>query len=60
MEPKIHEIRYYQQPPNEKTLEACYCHGADHIAYHWSQQIDPRWSEEQVAAYKRGYAGENF
>ena len=52
----LHEVRYYAVPPHEKTLETCRTHGKDHKAYHWRQQIDPRWTAEQIAAYREGYA----
>ena len=50
-------IRYYNTPPNQKTPEQCRSHGADHKAYQWSPQIDPRWSEDQKMAYAGGYNG---
>jgi hypothetical protein len=50
------ETRYYQTPPEEKTVQQCASHGDDHAAYGWSKQLDPRWSEEQVAAYREAYA----
>ena len=53
----LHEVRYYAVPPHEKTLETCRTHGKDHKAYHWRQQIDPRWSAEQIEAYRAGYSG---
>ena len=53
----LHEVRYYAVPPHEKTLETCRTHGKDHKAYHWRQQIDPRWTAEQIAAYREGYPG---
>ena len=37
-------------------LKTCRTHGKDHKAYHWRQQIDPRWTAEQIAAYREGYA----
>jgi hypothetical protein len=50
-----HWHRYYHVPPQEKTLEACRSHGADHRAYGWCPQYDPRWSPEQQEAYWDGY-----
>lgn len=52
------EDRYYQQKPEDKTLEACEKHGRDHKAYRWGPQLDPRWTDEQKAAYQRGYAAD--
>jgi hypothetical protein len=50
------EVRYYHTPPEWKTLEDVASHGADHAAYKWTPQIDPRWSAEQVEAYRRAYS----
>lgn len=47
--------RYYTVPPEQKTIAQCASHGGDHKAYGWSPQIDPRWSEEQKAAYVEAY-----
>ncbi len=49
--------RYYEVPPDQKTAPECESHGADHAAYKWIRQVDPRWSQEQVDAYLRGYEG---
>jgi hypothetical protein len=51
-----HQTRYYHVPPERKTLEDVAGHGADHAAYRWAPQIDPRWSAEQVEAYRRAYS----
>ena len=50
--------RHYNVPPEGKTIEACRSHGADHRAYGWGPQVDPRWSDEQKAAYWKGFKGE--
>lgn len=50
--------KYYQVPPDKKTTEDCRSHGNDHAAYGWIPQIDPRWSDEQKAAYVEGYEKE--
>ena len=50
--------RYYQETPETKSIEQCRSHGADHKAYGWNPQIDPRWSDEQKNAYVQGYEGE--
>jgi hypothetical protein len=47
--------RIYNTPPREKSLEMCRSHGADHRAYGWYPQYDPRWSPEQQEAYWAGY-----
>ena len=47
--------RYYTVRPEQKSIEQCASHGSDHKAYGWSPQIDPRWSEEQKAAYIEAY-----
>jgi len=52
--------RYYHVPPEDKTVEDCGTHGADHVAYRWSPQIDPRWSAEQKAAYIQAYERGKF
>lgn len=52
-----HQIRYYNEPPQNKTVAQCKSHGDDHRAYGWTKQIDPRWSAEQIAAYNKGYEG---
>ena len=52
---KYHERRFYQEPPEKKTPHQCESHGADHAAYGWLPQLDPRWSDEQIVAYRRGY-----
>jgi hypothetical protein len=52
--PFLH-TRYYQVPPENKSIEQCASHGRDHAGYGWCAQIDPRWSYEQVAAYQKGY-----
>lgn len=49
--------RYYNTLPEDMTLDQCRNHGADHKAYKWSPKIDPRWSNEQKAAYVAGYEG---
>lgn len=49
------EFRHYEQPPEQKTTHACYSHGRDHGGYGWGRQADPRWSDDQRAAYLRGY-----
>ena len=49
------EIRYYQVPPHEKSIEQCASHGRDHKAFGWSKRIDPRWSIEQIEAYRKAY-----
>ena len=41
---------HYCEDPETKTLDQCESHGRDHRAYKWTKKIDPRWSEEQVAA----------
>lgn len=46
---------YYQQSPTEKTLQMCKQHGLDHGAYGWCPLVDPRWTDEQKAAYVEGY-----
>lgn len=51
------KVRYYAVRPANKSLELCRMHGADHAAYHWSMQVDPRWSKEQMTAYLCGYHG---
>ena len=51
----IHNIRYYEVPAAEKSIECCASHGADHAAYGWSRKIDPTWSQEQVDAYIAAY-----
>lgn len=50
--------RAYKTPPEEKTIDRCRSHGADHMAYGWCSQPDPRWSDEQMQAYINGYYGE--
>jgi hypothetical protein len=52
----VREIRYYQVPPEEKSVSQCASHGADHAAFGWCQQLDPRWNDEQIDAYRRAYA----
>lgn len=47
--------RYYQQPPQDKSVRQCWSHGVDHVTYGWGVQIDPRWSDEQIAAYNAGF-----
>lgn len=47
--------RYYYVRPENKSVETCRSHGADHGAYGWNSQLDPRWSEEQKMAYIEGY-----
>jgi hypothetical protein len=47
--------RSYQIPPQDKSIEQCRSHGADHRAYGWIPQYDPRWSPEQKEAYWAGY-----
>lgn len=49
------ETRFYNVPPNKKTVQQCREHGIDHRGYGWSKQIDPRWNEEQRAAYEDAY-----
>ena len=49
---------FYQVPPERKSIEQCASHGADHKAYGWPPRIDPRWSEEQKAAYIEAYEKE--
>lgn len=49
--------RYYSDPPESKTLEACQGHGWDHKGYGWSKQIDPRWNAAQRKAYEDAYNG---
>lgn len=48
-------VRYYDVPPEFKTVEQCRSHGQDHKAYGWIMKIDPRWSWEQEQAYLQGY-----
>ena len=50
------ETRYYGEPPQRKSVEQCRQHGRDHGAYNWAPQVDPRWTEAQIAAYRAGYA----
>lgn len=47
--------RFYAE--TNKTIAQCASHGADHRAYQWSPQIDPRWTAEQKAAYITAYEG---
>lgn len=47
--------RHYTVPPEKKLVEQCASHGADHAAYGWHPQYDPRWSEEQKNAYLNAY-----
>lgn len=47
--------RYYETPPEQKSLDDCYNHGFDHGGYGWGMQPDPRWSEYQKDAYLRGW-----
>ena len=54
--PYIPNCRYYQIGPERKTVEECASHGADHKAYGWLRQLDPRWSKEQREAYDVAYA----
>jgi hypothetical protein len=49
------QTRYYVTPPDQKTVGQCASHGADHAAYGWNIQLDPRWSEDQKAAYLKAY-----
>jgi hypothetical protein len=50
-----HNIRYYQVPPDQKSVMQCESHGSDHKSYGWCPKIDPRWSDEQAEAYLFGY-----
>lgn len=52
--------RYYHAGPTEKTVDQCRSHGADHAAYQWAPQIDPRWSDEQKSAYIEAYEKERL
>lgn len=54
---KIHHAftRYYNEKPENKPVSHCRQHGLEHGVYRWSKQIDPRWSDEQIAAYREGY-----
>ncbi len=47
--------RFYMLNPREKSLQVCRSHGADHCAYEWGPQIDPRWNPKQIEAYISGY-----
>lgn len=47
--------RFYNELPANKSIDKCRSHGADHAAYGWSPQIDPRWSDAQKSAYAAGY-----
>jgi hypothetical protein len=49
--------RYYRVPPEDKSVEQCRDHGIDHQAYGWNPQYDPRWTDEQIEAYLKGYYG---
>ena len=49
------QTRYYNDPPETKSLELCALHGSNHKEYGWTIQIDPRWSDEQVQAYLNAY-----
>jgi hypothetical protein len=51
----ISRIRYYNVPPDGKTLDQCASHGADHAGYGWGPMIDPRWSDGQVTAYMTAF-----
>ena len=51
--------RYYNIPPEEKSIQDCFNHGADHKAYKWAPQVDPRWNEEQKTSYWKGYNYDN-
>ena len=55
--PEARENRHrcYQEAPEKKTLQDCRNHGSDHKAYRFYGGVDPRWSEEQKAAYWEGY-----
>lgn len=53
--PTFVETRYYQTPPEDKSVEQCRSHGRDHAYAHWCTQIDPGWTDEQVDAYRQGY-----
>lgn len=53
---KDHEIRYYLEAPEVKSVERCKDHGRAHAVYGWSKQLDPGWSEEQQAAYRKAYS----
>jgi hypothetical protein len=52
--------KYYHGPPETKTPEQCWGHGADHHAYGWAPGVDPRWNAEQKAAYLIGFNGGPF
>ena len=52
---KTGEVRYYIVDPTDKSVEQCRSHGSDHKAYGWYPRLDPRWSEEQIKAYREGY-----
>jgi hypothetical protein len=49
--------RYYMVPPEDKSVEQCRDHGIAHLEYGWHPQYDPRWTEEQIEAYLKGYYG---
>jgi hypothetical protein len=49
--------RIYVVDPEDKSVQDCLNHGADHQAYGWTPQYDPRWSDEQIEAYWKGYYG---
>jgi hypothetical protein len=53
------EHRFYNVPPEGKSLEACAEHACQHAAYGWGRQIDPRWSDEQKQAYIDAYRRAN-
>ena len=50
--------RYYNDPPESKSLEDCANHGYAHKGYNWDAQIDPRWTDEQKDAYIKAYYSE--
>lgn len=52
-----HSKVYYHGEPSNKSLDDVKSHGRDHAAYKWTPKIDPRWSKEQIDAYKSGYYG---
>jgi hypothetical protein len=55
MDTNVFEQRFYNAPPEKKSLDCCAEHGYQHKAYGWSKQIDPRWSDEQKQAYLNAY-----
>ena len=40
-------------------LDVCYRLGQTHKSYGWAKKISGGWNAEQIAAYVKGFAGEN-